>query len=282
MREDFFKQKEMKKLRRIAGGDTYTIIYLKMQLLSLQRKGVILFESVGENLADELALELDESVDNVQMTLAFLDQHGLIEQLAADEYLLREAVVNMGEESASAERVRKHRDHQRLQDQNTRVLQCNADVTGCNKDVTLEKEKDLDRDLYPPISPHGDGEGVTQSSESLAVDMTAGAGTPADFSMTLIESFEIFWNLYPRKESKGATEKAWKKLNPSSELSASILAAVEIAAKSEQWNRDNGRYIPAPKNWLNDKRWLDKPPQVQKRSTSYDLEMIEANLSIDY
>ena len=28
--EGFFRQKEIKKLRQIAGGDTYTIIYLKM------------------------------------------------------------------------------------------------------------------------------------------------------------------------------------------------------------------------------------------------------------
>ena len=30
LREDFFRQKEIKKLRQIAGGDTYTIIYLKL------------------------------------------------------------------------------------------------------------------------------------------------------------------------------------------------------------------------------------------------------------
>ena len=33
LKKDFFNSKEMKKLRRIAGGDTYTVIYLKMQLV---------------------------------------------------------------------------------------------------------------------------------------------------------------------------------------------------------------------------------------------------------
>lgn len=32
----FFKSKEMKLLRKIAGGDTHTIIYLKMMLISLE------------------------------------------------------------------------------------------------------------------------------------------------------------------------------------------------------------------------------------------------------
>ncbi|MDS8126694.1 phage replisome organizer N-terminal domain-containing protein, partial [Streptococcus pneumoniae] len=34
--QDFFKSKEMKLLRKIAGGDTHTIIYLKMMLISLE------------------------------------------------------------------------------------------------------------------------------------------------------------------------------------------------------------------------------------------------------
>ena len=35
LKDNFFKQKSIKKLRKMAGGDTFTIIYLKMQLLSL-------------------------------------------------------------------------------------------------------------------------------------------------------------------------------------------------------------------------------------------------------
>ena len=30
LHKDFFKRKEIKRLRKIAGGDTYTIIYLEM------------------------------------------------------------------------------------------------------------------------------------------------------------------------------------------------------------------------------------------------------------
>ena len=41
LKDNFFNQKEIKKLRRIAGGDTYTIIYLKLQLLSIKKEGVI-------------------------------------------------------------------------------------------------------------------------------------------------------------------------------------------------------------------------------------------------
>ena len=50
--ENFFRQPRIKKLRRIAGGDTYTIIYLKMQLLSLENEGKLYFEGVEETFAE--------------------------------------------------------------------------------------------------------------------------------------------------------------------------------------------------------------------------------------
>ena len=41
LREGFFSERAMKKLRRMAGGDTYTIIYLKLLLLGLRAGGKI-------------------------------------------------------------------------------------------------------------------------------------------------------------------------------------------------------------------------------------------------
>ena len=35
LKNDWFSSKEIKRLRNVAGGDTFTIIYLKMQLKSL-------------------------------------------------------------------------------------------------------------------------------------------------------------------------------------------------------------------------------------------------------
>lgn len=275
LREDFFKQKEIKKLRRMAGGDTYTVVYLKLQLLSVKNGGIILFESVEDNLADELALELDESPDDVQMTLLFLEKHRLIEQTASDEYLLPEAVKNIGTESASAERMRQHRQRQQ-EPKNLLVSQCDAHVTERDEKVTLEKEKDIRERLYPPLPPHGEGE---QSSESLAGQMAAGTGTLVGHSMTLIASFEDFWNAYPRKEGKGAAEKAWGKTNPTIEIMSMMLEAIKAANSSSQWQRENGRYIPAPAKWLNQKRWLDQPKTDDRTgSASYDLAEIETML----
>ena len=167
LKEDFFRDKKIKKLRRIAGGDTYTIIYLKMQLLSLKREGKLLFEGVEENFVEELALEIDEEPDNVKMTVAFLLSNKLIEEIDEDEYMLPQAVESMGSESSSAARVRKHRAKKKAQlpapenagalpGENTQALQCNTSVTNCNteieKETELEKEKEKETDLQtnPP------------------------------------------------------------------------------------------------------------------------------------
>lgn len=61
----------------MAWGDTYTIIYLKMQLLSLKTDGVLTWTGLEENFADELALNLDEKPEDVEVTLSTLQGLGL-------------------------------------------------------------------------------------------------------------------------------------------------------------------------------------------------------------
>ena len=90
LRNDWFGDKRIKKLRSIAGGDTYTIIYLKMQLLSLKNEGKLFFEGVEDDFVSELALDLDEEVENVKITVSFLMKIGMLELNNTDEYLLTE------------------------------------------------------------------------------------------------------------------------------------------------------------------------------------------------
>ena len=76
--QDFFKSKEMKLLRKIAGGDTHTIIYLKMMLISLEDGGHIYYDGLADNLAEEIALVIDENVEDIKITLIFLESKGLL------------------------------------------------------------------------------------------------------------------------------------------------------------------------------------------------------------
>lgn len=150
LKEDFFRNKKIKKLRRIAGGDTYTIIYLKMQLLSLKDNGNLYFEDVEETFAEEIALEIDEDVDNVKVTLMFLLKNGLIEQVSEDEYSLVETKECIGSETASTLRSRKSRALKQENEQ--KALQCNTNATNCNTEIDIEKEIELrDKDKVKEI-----------------------------------------------------------------------------------------------------------------------------------
>lgn len=105
LKDDFFTSKRIKKLRKIAGGDTYTIIYLKMQLLSLKKDGVLDYSGLESTFAEELALDLDEQVEDVQMTLNYLISCGLAEASDTDIFLPY-VLENTGSEGASAQRMR--------------------------------------------------------------------------------------------------------------------------------------------------------------------------------
>lgn len=124
LKEDYFNSPKIKKLRKIAGGDTYTIIYLKMQLLSIRNEGVIQFEGIEKTFEEELALKLDEEIDDVKLTLSYLMAQNLMELNENNEYLLIEANNNIGSEGQSAERKRLFDAKKREQ-----ALLCNDDVT---------------------------------------------------------------------------------------------------------------------------------------------------------
>lgn len=72
--------------------------------------------------------------------------------------------------------------------------------------------------------------------------------------------FAEFWKAYPKKVGKKAAEKSWQKLKPDAELFERIMQAVATAKSSDQWNRENGRFIPNPSTWINQGRWDDELP----------------------
>lgn len=147
--KDFFQQPKMKKLRRIAGGAIYTVIYLKMQLLSLEDGGHLHYEGIEKDFAEEIALTIDEDVENVKFVLLYLQQQGLIEEIGSNEYVLPEAVKCIGGESESAKRMRSLRQRQAAALLPEKPSHCDVNVTesdvavrSCDTEIDIEKEKE--------------------------------------------------------------------------------------------------------------------------------------------
>jgi len=108
-------------------------------------------------------------------------------------------------------------------------------------DQSKRENKRKNRNPLPPCS----------NKNRLSVRVPSLAGEQAD-------GFGRFWIAYPRKQGKGAAERVFARVNPSAELLARILAAIETQKGTDQWRKDSGRFIPYPGTWLNQGRWEDE------------------------
>lgn len=101
-----------------------------------------------------------------------------------------------------------------------------------------------------------------QLGESLTVEMdgmAAGNETREQPSKTLAEKrFDEFWAAYPKKVGKKAVKTAWNKIKPDTELHNKIMTSIGRAGATDQWQRENGRFIPNPATWLKQGRWDDE------------------------
>lgn len=157
LKSDFFNQREIKKLRRLAGGETLILIYIKMLLLALKNQGIIVYEATEQDIYEQLALELDENIDDVKLTISFLNNHNLAEMNDEQDLILHETKVLIGSESESTKRVRKHRQKQlKMGIPNKKALHCNGDVTKCNTDIQLELDTESDIELDKELNTLSD------------------------------------------------------------------------------------------------------------------------------
>lgn len=146
LKDDFFNQKEIKRLRKIAGGDTYTIIYLKMLLVSLKNEGKIYFDGIEDDFASEIALELDEDEENVKVTLAYLRSKGLVEMNSEEEMTMQNMASLIGSETESAVRMRRSRNRKASLSDGQVTRQFQSGYT----EIEIEKEIEKDIEIYKP------------------------------------------------------------------------------------------------------------------------------------
>lgn len=148
LKDDFFTSKRIKKLRAMAGGDTYLIIYLKMQLLALKSEGVLQWTGLEEKFTDELALDLDEKPDDVAVTLMYLLKTGLAETSDNINFFFPYVVENTGSEGASAQRWRDWKARQVLETNTT--LTERKQITNGEKEIEKEKDIEIEKEYKAP------------------------------------------------------------------------------------------------------------------------------------
>jgi hypothetical protein len=81
-------------------------------------------------------------------------------------------------------------------------------------------------------------------------------------------AFAQFWAAYPKRVAKPDAIKAFKDISLENDFSR-LMAAIEVERNSEQWLRDNGKFIPHPATWLRKRRFEDEPiaPAPEQKAT---------------
>jgi hypothetical protein len=82
-------------------------------------------------------------------------------------------------------------------------------------------------------------------------------------------SFEVFWEAYPKKLGKKEAKASWIKMNGSS-LLGELLASIMDWKATLDWQKESGRYIPYPATWLNKELWKDNPRKAVKQGPSLE------------
>lgn len=98
--EDHLETLKMKKLRERENGETMTIIYLKILLLSLKWNGYIYYEGVGDSIEEEIASLIGEDKELVEKTILFMIEYSLLTVCNEKEAVFAEEFkTNTGKDS---------------------------------------------------------------------------------------------------------------------------------------------------------------------------------------
>lgn len=227
--KDFFEDKAIKRLRQIAGGDTYTIIYLKMLLKSMEDDGKLFYEGIEDTICDEIALDINESADDVQVTISYLEKKGLL-VVTDSEVELTRLTEMVGSETDKAELMRKLRskaNSNNVTEISNNVTKALPTVTKCYTEKEIEKEKsredtEIDTKKKKKKSAKADLDGMINSFTE---------------NEELREALKAFLDMRKSIKKPIQTEYAFKlALNRLKQLSDSDLLRIEIVNQSVEHN----------------------------------------------
>ena len=159
---------------------------------------------------------------------------------------------------------------------------CDSDGTtgGTSKGTSEGHRRDIGQDINKNVkNDKNDQEkkeiticpsemGGNAQIELNSVDGGAGPGgkkqKSGDMPKQTQDTFDAFWAAYPKKVSKGDARKAWKQIQPDSELLTKMLTALGRAKTCQSWMKDGGQYIPYPATWLRAEGWEDEIGPTRK------------------
>ncbi|WP_304683170.1 phage replisome organizer N-terminal domain-containing protein [uncultured Clostridium sp.] len=140
LKEDWFSGTTEKYLKSLPAGDSLLITYLKIQLMSLKTDGFLKYERLLPSAEEEIAMLIDEPVNNVRLLINVLIKTGAIERLDDNSLYLLSLQTLIGSEGSSADRVRRFRERQKALQCNEKML-LEASTENENLEINFENEE---------------------------------------------------------------------------------------------------------------------------------------------
>lgn len=87
------------------------------------------------------------------------------------------------------------------------------------------------------------------------------------------------WPEGPRKVDQVGCERHWRRQRLD-EVADAVLAGLQAALASEAWRKDGGAFVPAPRTWLKQRRWL-APTEAQAQAVRAAATWFESRSGIE-
>lgn len=141
----FFDNVFIKRLKNMNGGYAMTVIYIRLMLESLESDCILYYDGFLESLVEELAIKLDVSEDDINMTMAYFTKCGLIQIDTEGNAELPQAKAMLESETNWAKYKREKRKNGQTPTQLDNVqLMSNQCPTEIDKEIELKKDINID------------------------------------------------------------------------------------------------------------------------------------------
>ena len=144
----FFDNLFIKRLKNMPGGYTMTVIYIRLMLESLEDDCILYYEGYFDSLVQELALKLDVSEDDINMTVAYFTKCGLIQIDDDGHATLSQAKAMVESETNWAKYKRDQRKNSQNLPKMENVQNKKTISNSCPTEIEIDKESDKDKELY--------------------------------------------------------------------------------------------------------------------------------------
>ena len=139
-------------------------------------------------------------------------------------------------------------------------LRLNFDATSISlRPIEVEEEEDRSISSIHNTVVSSEPEKDSDKKETKKEDEK-----PAKKKKEYSESFELFWNVYPRKTGKWKAYARWQEVGKQQRIGAIEITTrgiIDIVKKQKDANHlrmDDTKYIPLAETWLNQRRWEDE------------------------